>query len=286
MTTIYHVSDLHFGYDTVMEQIEAIEDQIRDGAFDVVAISGDITQRARSGEFLRARSFIRDAAKVSRVIVVPGNHDVRWWHAPLGIGQRGRLTHHYRKYIAEDLEPVLRLPGLTMVGLNSAQGVTKRTLTWRMRDIAVIGDLSPSQLDRARSEFDQSPATDCRVALFHHNPVKGEISRRHGLAHTTHILGEFAEMGVDLVLCGHDHQEAIHYMEHTRRGTVISTAGTISSRSRGGRPSSVNIVSVFETEIEVATHVWSVDQRDFRQGPVNTFPRGPHRAAGSPASYL
>ena len=40
-------------------------------------------QRARAGEFQRARAFLRDARRVSRVIVVPGNHDVAWWRSPL-----------------------------------------------------------------------------------------------------------------------------------------------------------------------------------------------------------
>ena len=72
---------------------------------------------------------------------------------------------------------------------------------------------------------------------MHHNPVKGELSQRHGLKNTQRILGAFAEMGVDLVLCGHDHQEAVHYIEHTKKGTVISTAGTVSQprRAAGGR---------------------------------------------------
>ena len=57
------------------------------------------------------------------------------------------------------------------------------------------------------------------------------------------MLGAFAKIGVDLVLCGHDHQEAVHFIEHTQKGTVISTAGTVSSRSRGGRPSSANVIT-------------------------------------------
>ena len=48
------------------------------------------------------------------------------------------------------------------------------------------------------------------------------------------MLGAFAEMGVDLVLCGHDHQEAVHYIEHTQKGTVISTAGTVSIARAAG----------------------------------------------------
>src|SRR5690606_10505705 len=115
----------------------------------------------------------------------------------------------------------------------------------------VIGDLRPEQLARAQREFAAARADDARIVLMHHNPVKGELSQRHGLKNTTHILGRFAEMGVDLVLCGHDHQEAIHYIEHTRKGTVISTAGTVSNRSRGGRPSSANVITITPGEIDL-----------------------------------
>ena len=114
---------------------------------------------------------------------------------------------------------------------------------------------------------------DARIIVMHHNPVKGELSQRHGLKNTQRILGAFAEMGVDLVLCGHDHQEAVHYIEHTRRGTIISTAGTVSNRSRGGRPSSVNSIRITESEIEVSTLVWSTVEDAFVAGPVKCFPR-------------
>ena len=77
------------------------------------------------------------------------------------------------------------------------------------------------------------------------------------------MLGAFAEMNVDLVLCGHDHQEAIHYVEHTRKGTVISTAGTVSNRMRGGRPSSVNSITITPKQLEVASLVWSTRIANF-----------------------
>ena len=217
MTRILHLSDLHFGRPAVPAQIEAIEALVQAERFDVVAISGDLSQRARAGEFQRAAVFIRDARRVSQVIVVPGNHDVAWWYAPLGVGNDARKFENYAQYIAPDLEPVLRVPGATFVGLNTSHGVTRRTLTWNLRDIS--------------------------------------------------ILGAFADMGVSAVLCGHDHQEAVHYIGHTRKGTVISTAGTVSNRSRGGRPSSLNVLTVRPAEIEVTTFVWS----------GGAFVPGPHR---------
>jgi 3',5'-cyclic AMP phosphodiesterase CpdA len=272
-TTLFHCSDLHFGHPAVPEQYEAIESIIAERRFDVVAVSGDLSQRSRSGEFQRARVFLQHAKRYSEVIVVPGNHDVAWWKAPLGFGDPLKMTANYRRFISDDLEPVLRIAGATIVGLNTSQGVTRRTLTWNVRDISIIGDLRRDQLERARAEFERSRAGDARIIVMHHNPVMGELSRRHGLKHTQRILGAFAEMGVDLVCCGHDHQEAVHYIEHTKKGTVISTAGTISNRARGGRPGSVNSIRITGGNIEVSTLVWSVEARGFVPGPSKCFAR-------------
>lgn len=273
MTTIFHVSDLHFGRPAVAAQIEAIEDLIQQDKFDLVAISGDLSQRSRAGEFQRARVFIRDAEKVSDVIVVPGNHDVKWWRAPLGVGDQARMYDNYMKFISADLEPVLYLPGATIVGLNTSQGVTPRTLTWNVRDISIIGHLRPDQFDKAEKAFSKGKPGDARVIVMHHNPVKGELSQRHGLKATNKILGAFAAMGVDLILCGHDHQESVHFIEHTRKGTVISTAGTVSNRSRGGRPSSVNEIEIGTSTIDVTTRIWSSEKKTFVHGPHRCFER-------------
>jgi 3',5'-cyclic AMP phosphodiesterase CpdA len=271
--TVFHVSDLHFGRPSVPAQIDAIEETIQREKFDVVAISGDLSQRARAGEFQRARVFIRDAQKVSETITIPGNHDVMWWKAPLGIGDREAMYHNYMEFISRDLEPVLRVPGATFVGMNTSHGVTRHTLTWNLRDISIIGDLRDSQFKTAEAHFNESPVSDARVIVMHHNPVKGDLSQRHGLKRTRQILGRFAQMGVDVVLCGHDHQEAVHYIEHTKKGTVISTAGTVSNRSRGGRPSSVNVIRIGQTQIEVTTHIWSDESRTFVAGPHRCFDR-------------
>jgi 3',5'-cyclic AMP phosphodiesterase CpdA len=270
---VLHVSDVHFGRPAVPEQFESIEATIQEERYDVVAISGDLSQRARAGEFLRARAFLKDAARVSRTIVVPGNHDVAWWRSPLKLGDNHRMYEAYRAYIDQELEPVLRLPGATFVGLNTAHGVTARTLTWNLRDVSVIGYLTRRQLERAAETLEETAPADARVIVMHHNPVKGELSQRHGLKNTRRVLGAFAELGVDIVLCGHDHQEAIHFVEHTRKGTIISTAGTVSNRSRGGRPSSYNVIDIAPDEIRVTPHIWARDRTRFVAGDTRCFER-------------
>jgi 3',5'-cyclic AMP phosphodiesterase CpdA len=273
MLEVFHCSDLHFGHPAVPEQYEALEDHVVDHRYDVVAISGDFSQRARAGEFQRARAFIKHVEQVSKVIVVPGNHDVAWWHSPFGMGNDNNLLRKYRRYISHEIEPVLRVKGATFVGLNTSHGVIRHTLTWSFRDLSVIGYLRDDQLARAADIFSGAPPGDARVIVMHHNPVKGEISQRHGLKNTHRVLGAFSKMGVDLVLCGHDHQEAVHFIEHTKRGTVISTAGTISSRARGGRPSSVNKIRISENDIQVHTMIWSSRINAFLDGPTQRFAR-------------
>jgi 3',5'-cyclic AMP phosphodiesterase CpdA len=279
VTRILHLSDIHFGWPAVPEQADAVEAMAQHERFDVVAVSGDFAQRARAGEFQRAAVFLRDLRRpqsgqpIPALIVVPGNHDVAWWFAPLGIGQRRRLYEKYQRYIASDLEPVLQLPGVTFVGLNSAAGVDWHTLTWNPRDVSVQGGLRRSQIERAADILSRAPASDARVIVMHHNPLRGEISGRRGLVRSDEALQAFASMKVDLILCGHDHQEAAARVEHAGQGVVVSTAGTISSRARGGRPAAFNVITLTPQSIDVEMRAWSASEKCFQRTDTRCFAR-------------
>jgi 3',5'-cyclic AMP phosphodiesterase CpdA len=276
---ILHVSDLHFGWPAVPRQADAVETLAQSEPFDVVAISGDLAQRARAGEFQRAAVFLRDLRRPAdgherpALITVPGNHDVAWWFAPLGIGDRSQLYAKYQRYINPDLEPVVRVPGATFVGLNTAAGITWHTLTWNPRDLSITGALRSEQLAWAADQFRRAPAGDAKVVVMHHNPMRGELSQRFGLVRSARALTAFAAMGVDLVLCGHDHQEAIHAIERAPKGPLVVTAGTISSRSRGGRPSAINVVTLTPTSIDVETRTWSLESGRFEPQAPQCFAR-------------
>jgi 3',5'-cyclic AMP phosphodiesterase CpdA len=241
--------------------------------FDVVVVSGDLSQRARPGEFQAARQFLRDAERVSRTIVVPGNHDVKWWRAPLGVGSRASAFSNYAKYISPDVEPVLSVPGVTFVGINTAQGVVPGTLTWNPRDVGVVGNMSMAQIAEARAKFDAAPKGNQRVIVMHHNPLRGELSNRFGLSDPARAAKAFVDLEIDLVLCGHDHQEGVHHVEHTKYGTVVCTAGTVSNRTRGQRPSAMNVATLTPQAIEIEPQIWSVDSQNFLPGPVKRFAR-------------
>lgn len=271
--SILHISDVHFGSTVVPEQVEAIEALTHARRYNVIAISGDLSLRARAGELQRARVFVRDLRRVSPVIVVPGNHDVAWWRSPMHLRGAETMYAPYRRHMGEELEPVLQVPGATLVGLNTAQGVHARTLTWNMRDLSIIGDLRPSQLAKAERVFTAVPSTDLRVVVLHHNLTRGDLSRRFGVKRARGAMDALAVMGVDLVLTGHDHQEAVHAHMAGGRTMLVLTAGTLSSRSRGGRPSSVHEVVASARAFEVVTRTWVGEGHGFEALASQCFAR-------------
>jgi 3',5'-cyclic AMP phosphodiesterase CpdA len=290
---ILHTSDLHFGRPAVATQLGALKAKIGELAPDAVAVSGDLTQRCTVAEFRQARAYLDEVGKVAPVLVIPGNHDVRWLGAAarqLGlVGFAGRKAHEfkysrYTRFIGEELDPHLVVPGAVIAGCNTAHGISRGSLTRRFRDLGVIGHVRRSDLERVQAAFEGAPEDAVRVVMIHHNPIQGESSGRHGLANTEKALRAFADLGAELVLCGHDHQEAVHAVEQGEGGLVISTAGTISNRLRAGRPSSFNLVAIDEDLIKITTHAWSLEPSggDFQPAREHSFPRR-RRTARPPA---
>ena len=73
MRTLVHLSDLHFGRVNA-QLINPLIKVIKEIKPDLVAVSGDLTQRARSWQFREAKAFLDELPQPQ--IVVPGNHDV------------------------------------------------------------------------------------------------------------------------------------------------------------------------------------------------------------------
>lgn len=169
-----------------------------------------------------------------------------------------------------------------IAGCNTAHGISRGSLTRRFRDLGVIGHVNKRDLQKVEKAFENASPEAARVVMIHHNPIRGAASGRHGLANTKQALSAFASLGAELVLCGHDHQEAVHAVEESTPGLVISTAGTISNRLRAGRPSSFNLVEIDEKEIRITTHAWRNPQ-GFAPSREHSFPRHSMALAARPA---
>lgn len=278
MTTLVHLSDLHFGRDVDLAQVRAIEAMVPDLGPAAIVLSGDLTHRARHGELQCSLGFAERLGRVAPTLVIPGNHDVEWWRTPLDLLGTRRRYEKYRRYFGEDLSPGLTLPGLVIASALTSHGVTWKSLTWKFwRDTAVKGHLPLAEIERARGVLGAASGEALRVLVLHHNVLRGEISRRMGLARWRTAQARIAASGADLVLCGHDHQEGAGALD----GVVISTAGTHTSRSRGGRPSAFNVVRADRATISVQHVRWLRSSGRFEPAEPVVFPRALRAARGA-----
>ncbi|HSH46270.1 MAG TPA: metallophosphoesterase, partial [Longimicrobiales bacterium] len=155
MLTILHVSDLHFGPPYVPRVGEALLQAAEALEPDVVVASGDFTQRARAEQFAEARRYLDRLPDVPTV-VVPGNHDVplfRVWErifSPYDM---------YRRYIAEELDQVIRVEGAVIVALNSTSPL--RAIT--------NGRINRTQLEFCQREFQKAPEEAIKIVVAHHH---------------------------------------------------------------------------------------------------------------------
>ena len=275
---ILHVADLHFGALADIRQVEALERMIPDLRPDVVVASGDMGQRARHGEFQRARAFQIIAAETAPVYTLPGNHDVSWWWRPLIPFGRDVLYRKYRLYFGNELTPTLTIPGATIAGALTAHGMAWGSLTWKLRDLSVMGHLPKREILRVQKEFAEAPASNAKILVLHHNILRGDISRRVGLARWRTAQRRILASGAEVVLCGHDHQEAVDALGGK---VVVSTAGTLSTRPRGGRPSSFNFITIEQTAVQVTVFRWEGQRGRFQASDTFAFARGQPASAPS-----
>lgn len=278
MPRLIHLSDLHFGaHDPKL--VDAVEQRIDDAKPDLVVISGDFTQRARTEQFEQACQFLeRLKAAGHEVLGVPGNHDV-----PLYDVLRRFLSPltRYRRFIDESLCPFHELPGAAVLGINTARSLTFKD-----------GRINQDQVTYIRDTFSRTRADTARILVTHHplfalpvgdGPELGKAIGRQELA-----LDAVAEAGVDLLLAGHNHRASTHHAKDlvTDAGpALVIQAGTATSTRLRDEEQSFNLLEVGDAEVTVAVQAWdgngyasSDAQRFVRRGEHWETATGEHLA--------
>src|SRR5438105_3919946 len=152
MRTIVHLSDLHFGrLDSRL--LQPLIQAIAAAAPDLVAVSGDFTQRALRRQFVEARAFL-DALRF-RTLVVPGNHDVPLYNL---VARFSSPLASYRRFISDELEPTFQDREIAVVGLNSARAFVTRG----------GGRLNQAQVAGAADRLHRVPLSLVKIVVTHH----------------------------------------------------------------------------------------------------------------------
>ncbi len=254
--TLVHLSDLHFGRDCDLAMIDAVERIVPALEASAVVVSGDLTQRARHGEFQAARRFLDQLAKSAPVLTLPGNHDVQWFESPFWILGRERMYVKFRRWFGQELTPTLVIPGAVIATMLTGHGVSFPSMTFNLNDMAVKGHLPKSEVDRVSRIFEQAPADLAKVVVLHHNVLRGKISQRMGLSRWRTAQERLIALAPDVIINGHDHEEAAAQLGDR---IAVSTAGTLTHRMRGGKPSVFNVVRIDTGTVTIQHWRWQGD---------------------------
>jgi 3',5'-cyclic AMP phosphodiesterase CpdA len=227
---IAHVSDLHLGADDPLA-VRTLAADVAAATPTLTVVTGDCTMRARPSQF-RAAAALLDRLPTPR-LVVPGNHDV-----PLSVPARAlRPYTRYRAAICADLDPLVRTPGLTALGLNSMP-------RWRWKNGAVTGTQAGALVDHLGAA---TPGV--RLLALHHPPFATGAARLVGRTRLEHAL---AAARVDLVLAGHTHVPRSRRVPLAGGHAVVEVvAGTATSRRVRGTPRSWTLIRIDAGTIEV-----------------------------------
>ncbi|HEX2270364.1 MAG TPA: metallophosphoesterase family protein [Pyrinomonadaceae bacterium] len=250
MRRILHLSDLHFGrinpvlIDPLMRIIREIDP-------DLVAISGDLTQRARSYQFQQARSFL-DALPRPQ-IVVPGNHDIPLHNL---FARFFEPLTKYRRYITTDLQPVYQDDEMVIVGVNTARS-----------SVFKGGRINESQVDRLREKFCSFGRGVVKAVVTHHPfDLPDGHNERDLVGRAKMAMTGLAQCGADLFLAGHLH---VSHTGHTKRykieghSALVVQAGTATSTRERGEANSFNLLHIAYPEIIVEKFTWDASTASF-----------------------
>ncbi|MDB6128426.1 MAG: metallophosphatase [Verrucomicrobia bacterium] len=262
MRTLIHLSDLHFGRvdATIIEPLVAF---IKKTKPDLVAISGDFTQRARPSQFKEARLFL------DRIpfpwLAVPGNHDIPFYNLA---ARFLRPLHQYRRHICSDLAPFFHDEEIAVVGLNTARSLTTK-----------YGRLNEAQLKLLAQRFRKLEHDVVRVVVTHHpfDLPANYRDHRQLVGRAVQAIDAIAASGVDLILSGHLHLAhtgltASRYKVSGHSALVVQ-AGTATSTRGRGEANSFNVLRLEPSRIVVERILWNPKQRELARANTATFVR-------------
>ena len=260
MRKIVHISDVHFGRIDYAVADRLIE-KIAEIAPDLTVVSGDLTQRAKSAQFIEARAFL-DKLPAPQ-IVVPGNHDI-----PLHNVYNRFLNplEKYKKYITDDLQPFYADAEIAVIGINTARSLTIKG-----------GRVNAGQIAAIQHRMCELDDKILKIIVTHHPFDLPEGHDEDDIVGRARLVMEgLADCGADLFLAGHIHVSHIgstaeRYRLDRQRSALVVQAGTATSTRGRGEANSFNLIEFEYPRLTVKRFECVAPEKGFFEAAADRF---------------
>lgn len=263
MRKIVHISDVHFGKED-LAVVERLIESINKIGPDLLVVSGDLTQRARSKEFAAAREML-DRLPMPQ-IVVPGNHDVPLYNV---MERFGSPLGKFKKFVTEDLAPFFADEEIAVAGVNTARSLTIKG-----------GRINAEQVTEIRRKMDCLPERLLKVVVTHHPfDVPEGKDENDIVGRAKDALPLLTGSGADVFLAGHLHVSHIGHSARRYRlndgySALIIQAGTAASTRERGEENSFNLLEFEHPMLVVRRFQCGVRSEGFRPTTSEQFMHG------------
>ncbi len=300
MVYILHLSDLHFGTSSDADRWYGqlyidLKVELNCSRLDALILSGDIANFATQEEYRAAEQFLNQLCinfqlTPSRLIIVPGNHDVNWAIADQALAydngqpkldkskhrQRFDPFRNFSRTRKHESYPLdyeyqgilypLRNQKLLILGLNSAWKLDKHETK--------AADINPDAIDNALRKFfeNQEQYQDwLKLAVWHHplNSSEEDRIKDHG------FMQKLAVAGFRLALHGHIHKAETSLFRYDMspggRKLDLVSAGTFGAPTKelpSAYPWQYNLLELTTNKLTVRTRrreekngTWKPDAR-------------------------
>lgn len=231
MRILVHLSDIHFGK-VDYGVVERLKEKIGEIEPHLVIVSGDLTQRARSHQFIEARAFLDSLPKPQ--IVIPGNHDVPMYNV---FARFFSPLEKYKKYITENLQPFYKDEEIAVIGINTARSFT-------IKD----GRINEEQVAEIREKMCDLDDKMLKIIVTHHPfDLPAGFDEDDIVDNADEAMPQIADCGADVFLAGHLHVSHIshtaeRYKLDSGRSALVIQAGTATSTRGRGEANSFNVI--------------------------------------------
>lgn len=256
MTRILHLTDLHFGHERP-ELVAPLARAIQAAEPGLIVVSGDLSHRARGGQFRRAMAFLTSLGLP--FVVMPGNHDV-----PLiNLALRYLCPFWgWRRNVSPEMTPSASVGPVRIHSANTADPHSWRRGIFRDADLRRI---------RAALKEDALHVLACHHPLI--EPPGFERGETKGAPAALPIL---AQGGVRIVLSGHLHHWSIGLgiSETQPQPLLMVQTGTALCGREGEKDHGFSVLEIEGDRTAVTP--WIIDEASltFTPRPVQRFVYG------------